>query len=175
MPLSTSALGSSLDVSLDMATIAALCAVVALSALFVTLLRKPVHAALALLGHSLALSALYLTLAAELLAAAQVLIYSGAIVVLFIFVVALLPAEGREESLSLRKFITAGVVAVLLGGTLAIAIEPNLELGLATAVPTTLDVGRSLFRELFLSFELTAPLLLCAIVGAIALWRRQER
>jgi NADH:ubiquinone oxidoreductase subunit 6 (subunit J) len=38
-----------------------------------------------------------------------------------------------------------------------------------------LDVGRSLFGELFLPFELTAPLLLCAIVGAVALWRRQER
>ncbi len=175
MPLSSSTLDASLDMSLDMVTIAALCAVIALSALFVTLLRKPVHAAMALLGHSLALAALYLTLSAELLAAAQVLIYSGAIVVLFIFVVALLPADGRDERISVRRFVTAGVVAVLLGGTFAIAVIPNLELGLAAAVPTTLDVGRSLFDELFLPFELTAPLLLCAIVGAVALWRRQER
>ncbi len=161
--------------ALNMTTIASLCALIALSALFVTLLRKPVHAAMALLGHSLALAALYLSLSADLLAAAQVLIYSGAIVVLFIFVVALLPAEGREENLSLRKFLTAGAVAALLGGTLAIVVRPNLGLGLAATVPTTVDVGHSLFRELFLPFELTAPLLLCAIVGAVALWRRQER
>lgn len=158
-----------------MATIAPLCAVIALSALFVTILRKPVHAAMALLGHSLALAALYLSLSAELLAAAQVLIYSGAIVVLFIFVVALLPANGRDESISVRRFVTAGIVAVLLAGVLAIAVAPNLELGLATTAPATLDVGRSLFGELFIPFELTAPLLLCAIVGAVALWRRQER
>ena len=175
MPLSSSALDSSLDSSLDMTAIAALCAVIALSALFVTVLRKPVHAAMALLGHSLALAALYLTLSAELLAAAQVLIYSGAIVVLFIFVVALLPADGRDERISVRRFVTAGIVAVLLAGTFAIAVIPNLALGLAARVPTSLDVGRSLFDELFLPFELTAPLLLCAIVGAVALWRRQER
>ena len=175
MPFSASALGSSLSSSLEMATIAPLCAVIAISALFVTLLRKPVHAAMALLGHSLALAALYLALSAELLAAAQVLIYSGAIVVLFIFVVALLPADGRDERIRVRRFVTAGVVVVLLGGTLAIAVGPNLELGLSAGVPTTLDVGRSLFDELFLPFELSAPLLLCAFVGAVALWRRQER
>ena len=175
MPLSASALGSSLGSSLEMATIAPLCAVIAISALFVTLLRKPVHAAMALLGHSLALASLYLALSAELLAAAQVLIYSGAIVVLFVFVVALLPKEGRDERISVRRFVTAGVVAVLLAGVLAIAVDPNLELGLAPTAPTTLEVGRSLFGELFLPFELTAPLLLCAIVGAVALWRRQER
>ena len=175
MPLSTSALGSSLGSSLELATIAPLCAVIAISALFVTLLRKPVHAAMALLGHSLALAALYFALSAELLAAAQILIYSGAIVVLFVFVVALLPKEGRDERISVRRFVTAGIVAVLLAGVLAIAVDPNLELGLAAVPPTTLDVGRSLFGELFLPFELTAPLLLCAIVGAVALWRRQER
>ncbi len=167
MPLSAS--------TLSMATVAPLCALIALSALFVTVLRKPVHAAMALLGHSLALAALYLVLSAELLAAAQVLIYSGAIVVLFVFVVALLPADGRDERISVRRFVTAGIVAVLLAGVLAIAVAPNLELGLAATQPSTLDVGRSLFGELFVPFELTAPLLLCAIVGAVALWRRQER
>ena len=160
---------------LGMTTIAAFCAVIAFSALLVSSLRKPVHAALALLVHSLALAGLYFVLSAELLAAAQVLIYSGAIVVLFIFVVALLPAKGREENPTLDKLVRSLVVAGLLAGALSMAISPSLGLQIGSRVPTTLDVGRSLFEELFLPFEMTAPLLLCAIVGAVALWRRQER
>ena len=78
-------------------TVAVGCALVVISALAVVVLRKPVHTALGLLAHSLSMAALYLMLDAQLMAMAQVLIYSGAIVVLFLIVVTLLPSGGQEQ------------------------------------------------------------------------------
>src|SRR5919112_533482 len=72
------------------------CAVALVSALMVVLARRPVHSVVALLAHSLSLAALYLILGADMVAMGQILIYSGAIVVLFLFVVALLPQGGVE-------------------------------------------------------------------------------
>lgn len=143
----------------------------------VVLARRPVHAVVALLGHSLAIAALYLILAADLVALGQVLIYSGAIVVLFLFVVALLPEGGSEEPLSSRR-VLGGVVAA---GALLAALAAGL-VGGRVAPPTDAPVGtfgveaigRSLFGPLIIPFELTGPLLLVAIVGAVAVWRRQE-
>ena len=76
------------------------CVVALVSALGVVLARRPVHGAVALLIHSLAIAGLFLVLAADLVAIGQVLIYSGAIVVLFLFVVALLPSGGIERPAS---------------------------------------------------------------------------
>ena len=75
------------------------CAVALVSALLVVLARRPVHSVVALLAHSLSLAALYLILGADMVAMGQVLIYSGAIVVLFLFVIALLPQGGSEADL----------------------------------------------------------------------------
>src|SRR6202171_3292281 len=72
------------------------CAVALLSALGVVLARRPIYAAMALLVHSLSLAALFGLLSATMVAVGQVIIYSGAIVVLFLFVVTLLPTGGRE-------------------------------------------------------------------------------
>src|SRR5579859_6445117 len=72
------------------------CAVALLSALGVVVVRRPVYAAVFLLVHSLTLAALFAILAAAIVAVGQVIIYSGAIVVLFLFVVTLLPTGGRE-------------------------------------------------------------------------------
>jgi NADH-quinone oxidoreductase subunit J len=147
------------------------CALAAISAFSVVLMKRPVHVAVALLAHSMALAALYLSLTATFSAVAQVLIYSGAIVVLFLIVVALLPTGGRE-SLPATK-ILAGL---LVFGSMIAALAAALT---AFSVPeakgsgfTVEEVGRPLFTTLILPFELTAPLLLAAIVGAIALWRR---
>jgi NADH-quinone oxidoreductase subunit J len=145
------------------------------TAVWVVLARRPVHAAVGLLLHSLALAGLYLLLSADLVAMGQILIYAGAIVVLFLFVVALLPAGGAESPPDLGRIATAamGGGAILLALAFAIgAVSPHS----STATPPTVaDVGRSLFGPLLLPFELTAPLLLVAIVGAVAIWRRQER
>jgi NADH-quinone oxidoreductase subunit J len=160
-------------------TVAVGCALCVLSALAVVVLKKPVHTALGLLAHSLSMAAMYLLLDAQLMAMAQVLIYSGAIVVLFLIVVTLLPSGGREQ-------LGAGrlVAATLAGGAVFVALLSalwrHLDAGgalpaLDGAGPTVKEVGAPLFASLLLPFELTAPLLLAAIVTAIALWRRQEK
>jgi NADH-quinone oxidoreductase subunit J len=161
--------------------VAVCCALAAISALGVVLLRRPVHVALGLLGHSLSMAALYLTLSAQLMAVAQVLIYSGAIVVLFLIVVTLLP-EGGQEKLTgggLLLAVVSGVaVLAVLGGALAGFFAPGSTALLPVLTgegPTVKEVGKPLFSTLVVPFELTAPLLLAAIVTAIALWRRQEK
>src|ERR1041384_519367 len=98
------------------------CLVALLTALGVVLARRPVHGAVALLGHSVALSGLYLLLAAELVAVGQILIYSGAIVVLFLFVVALLPSGGSEGPADLGRITAALVGGAAILGALAVTV-----------------------------------------------------
>src|SRR5690348_7175205 len=86
------------------------CVVAIASGLGVILARRPVYAAIFLLVHSLSLAALFALLAAPMVAVGQVIIYSGAIVVLFLFVVTLLPAGGRELAPTGGRF-AAGIVA----------------------------------------------------------------
>jgi len=153
------------------------CGVALVSAIMVVLARRPVHAVVALLAHSLSIAALYLILGADMVAMGQILIYSGAIVVLFLFVVALLPQGGTEGDPGLGR-VLGGLVA---GGALLAGIAAWLALG--GSLPPTApsaggnvdEIGRSLFIRLIVPTELTAPLLLVSIVGAVAIWRRQER
>jgi NADH-quinone oxidoreductase subunit J len=151
------------------------CLVAVSSALWVVLARRPVHGAVGLLGHSLALAGLYLLLGADLVAMGQVLIYSGAIVVLFLFVVALMPAGGAEGAPSFGRLAAAaiGCGAILLALAFVVGtISPGAS---DSQVGGVVEIGRALFApdRLLLAFELTAPLLLVAIVGAVAIWRRQ--
>jgi NADH-quinone oxidoreductase subunit J len=153
------------------------CAVALASALGVILARRPVYAAVFLLLHSLSLAGLYAVLSAAMVAVGQVIIYSGAIVVLFLFVVTLLPTGGTETRLPGGR-IAAACVA---GGGLIVALAASFAIGavpLAPATPTgdlsIPAVGNSLFTTLLVAFELTAPLLLVAAVGAVVIWRRYE-
>ena len=153
------------------------CAVALVSALMVVLARRPVHSVVALLSHSLSIAALYMILGADMVAMGQVLIYSGAIVVLFLFVIALLPQGGTEGDPGIGR-VLGGVVAggALLAGIAAwLALGPSLPPAAPTAGGNVVEVGRSLFGRLIVPTELTAPLLLVSIVGAVAIWRRQER
>lgn len=149
------------------------CLLALLTGAGVILATKPVYAAVALLGHSLVLAALYALLAAELVALGQVLIYSGAIVVLFLFVVLLLPS-GEAEARSGPLRAMAGVLG---GGAVLAALAAAMAGGVPTAVAQSAggvaEVGRALFGPMLPAFELTAPLLLVAIVGAVVIWRRQ--
>lgn len=155
---------------------AAICSLLALAgALGVVLARRPVHAALALLIHTLSIAALFVVLSAELVAMSQVVIYSGAIVVLFLFVVALLPTGGFEGPPSAGRAAAALMVAALLLGTLGVVIGVGAPPASGSMDGSVESVGRALFGPLLVPFELTAPLLLVAIIGAVVLWRRQER
>ena len=152
------------------------CLVALVSALGVVLARRPVYAAIFLLVHSLSLAALYGLLATPMVAVGQVIIYSGAIVVLFLFVVTLLPSGGAEHSLQGGR-VAAACVA---GGGIIVALAAALASGAIPPmpqVPGELSVGAvgfMLFSNLLVAFELTAPLLLVAIVGAVVIWRRHE-
>jgi NADH-quinone oxidoreductase subunit J len=151
------------------------CAVALLSALGVVLARRPIYAAMALLVHSLSLAALFGILSASMVAVGQVIIYSGAIVVLFLFVVTLLPTGGRELSPTGSR-VAAACVA---GGGMLLALAAALSSGALPPTASAIDlgvaaVGRSLFGPLVVAFELTAPLLLVAVVGAVVIWRRHE-
>jgi NADH-quinone oxidoreductase subunit J len=152
------------------------CAVALASALGVVLARRPVYAAIFLLVHSLSLAALFGLLSAPMVAVGQVIIYSGAIVVLFLFVVTLLPSGGAERTARGGRIAAACVAC----GGVVIALAAALSAGVLPAAPTTPGdlspgaVGHALFSSLLVAFELTAPLLLVAIVGAVVIWRRHE-
>ncbi|HEX3245334.1 MAG TPA: NADH-quinone oxidoreductase subunit J [Chloroflexota bacterium] len=144
-------------------------------ALGVVLARRPVHAALALLFHTLGLAGLFLILSSELVAMGQIVIYSGAIVVLFLFVVALLPTGGFEGALGSGRAVAALVMVAILLGTFGAVIGAGAPSATAETDHSVESVGRVLFGPLIVPFELTAPLLLVATVGAVVIWRRQER
>jgi NADH-quinone oxidoreductase subunit J len=152
------------------------CSLALLSAVAVVLARRPVYAAMSLLAHSLSLAGLFAILAADMVAVGQLIIYSGAIVVLFLFVVTLLPTGGKELAPTADRLVTAAVAA----GALLVAFA--VALGGANPPPATSNlaamgvagVGRALFGPLLVAFELTAPLLLVAVIGAVVIWRRHE-
>jgi len=135
----------------------------------------PINSALSLIVVMTSLAVLYLLLGAEFLAAAQIIVYAGAIMVLFVFVVMLLNA-GREER-TMGSGVSRAIgfpAAVAILGVLATVILSARGLGSAAisdGITTTEDLSRVLFHELLLPFEVTSILILIAILGAVALAR----
>jgi NADH-quinone oxidoreductase subunit J len=149
-------------------------------ALNLLLQRHPINSALSLIVVMTSLAVLYLLLGAEFLAAAQVIVYSGAIMVLFTFVIMLLNAGEEERTRGSRAAYLVGFpgVAALLGLLTYIFLSVrmplgNAQLGRGTLV-TTSDLSRVLFRDLLLPFEVTSILILVAILGAVTLARKEE-
>jgi NADH-quinone oxidoreductase subunit J len=149
-------------------------------ALNLLLQRHPINSALSLIVVMTSLAVLYLLLGAEFLAAAQVIVYSGAIMVLFTFVIMLLNAGEEERTRGSRAAYLVGFpgVVALLGLLTFIFLSirtplGNAQLGGGTLV-TTADLSRVLFRDLLLPFEVTSILILVAILGAVALARKES-
>jgi NADH-quinone oxidoreductase subunit J len=135
----------------------------------------PINSALSLIVVMASLAVLYLLLGAEFLAAAQMIVYAGAIMVLFTFVVMLLNA-GREErtlgSSSAKAIGFPAVVAILAVLATVILHTPGLgTAGLSQGITTTEELSTLLFTKLLLPFEVTSVLILIAILGAVALAR----
>ncbi len=163
-----------------------LCAVLAvLSALGTVSLHSPIRAAMSLLTHILALSGLFLVLHAQLLAALQVLVYAGAVVVLFVFVIMMIGPAVPEPPVHrgfLIKVLSVGVMllvtTVLMMSVLPVTL-PTLSLGPCApgAGAECAQFGgvaafaQSLFMDALVPFELISVLLTVAIVGAIAVAR----
>jgi NADH-quinone oxidoreductase subunit J len=139
---------------------------------------NPLYSAISLIGVFLSLASLYVTLAAPFIAAVQVIVYAGAIMVLVIFVIMLLNVDHSEQRRSRMKFLVPMSVvmgAILLAETAFIlyTVQPkgNLPAGPGN-VGVTNSIGEGLFTGFLLPFEITSILLLMAIVGAMSLARR---
>jgi NADH-quinone oxidoreductase subunit J len=140
----------------------------------------PIASALSLIGVMGSLAILYLQLGGEFIAAAQIIVYAGAIMVLFVFVIMLLNAGAEGRSLQVSNFVkyTGIVLLAAFLGLISFIIQsmlPRTEGVLFGAFQggTALDVGRKLFTVYLLPFEVTSILILIAIVGAIVLARKE--
>ena len=145
------------------------------SALGLVLKRNPVHGALFLVVNLGAIAALYLTLGAEFLAAAQVIVYAGAIMVLFVFAIMVL-IPGKEETgpdpRRRSRLVALPIGLVLLAELALIAARGRAPRG--PGGPGGVEtIGRLLFTDYLFPFELTSVLLLAAMVGVLLLARRR--
>lgn len=149
----------------------------------------PINSALSLIVVMTSLAVLYLLLGAEFLAIAQIIVYAGAVMVLFTFVVMLLNAGREERTLGSRVALPIGLPAVVallaILATIILRIQGlgaahlgaglNAAPALGSAAQDTSNLtllSQVLFRELLLPFEVTSVLILIAILGAVAIARR---
>jgi len=153
--------------------LAAMCIVGALSLI---IQRHPIHSALSLIVVMVALAGLYLLMGAEFVAAVQIIVYGGAIMVLFVFVIMLLNAGAEERTKGSRVAIVLGIPGVLIGGVLVAWTLLNrsntqaVPIGALKGDPK--DIARLLFHDFLLPFEVTSVLILIAIMGAVVLASR---
>ena len=152
-------------------------------ALNLLLQKHPINSALSLVVVMLSLAVLYWSLGAEFLAAAQVIVYSGAIMVLFVFVIMLLNAGEEEHTTGSRAAYFAGIPGSLAVFCLLsfVFLRESKALGsvsLSTAPVSALsniaEISQVLFTRLLLPFEVTSILILVAILGAVVLARKEE-
>ena len=154
------------------------------SAIAMVVQRNPLYSAISLIGVFIALAGLYLTLAAPFLAAIQIIVYAGAIMVLVVFVIMLLNVEEEEHQplrlgyltavailLAAILFGEAGFILYFMGQSGVEPLDPNAA-GNTSSVGLTTSIGTGLFTNYLLPFEITSVLLLMAIVGAMTLARR---
>jgi NADH-quinone oxidoreductase subunit J len=147
------------------------------SGIAVVLFSNPFFSALALIVNLASLAVLYLILAAEFVAAAQVLVYAGAIVVMFLFVIAYLggradaPWAGGPTLQSVAAIVAAGAIAVEV--VVVVALKAGDRLSNAAEIPATFgspsEIGRLFLGPHLLAFEVTSIVLLVAAVGGVIL------
>jgi len=147
-----------------------LCVAGALNLLFQ---RHPINSALSLIVVMSSLAVLYLLLGAEFVAAVQVIVYAGAVMVLFVFVIMLLNAGVEEQTQGSRVALLLGIPGTLLGSLLiawVVLRHSNTVAVAAGALPGSPNtIGELLFHEFLLPFEVTSILILIAIMGAVVL------
>jgi NADH-quinone oxidoreductase subunit J len=169
----------------DAITFALAAAISVLGAFGVVLARNPVHSALMLVMTLFGVAVLFVEENAQFLAAVQVIVYAGAIVVLFLFVIMLLGVDRREvfekEPLGAQRpmAILVGILALAEVLLLARGQWPSGPHSVSGALSTPADnvrvIGQSVFTTYLLAFEVTSALLAVAVVGAVVLARRPRR
>lgn len=149
--------------------------------------RNPFYSVLLLVASFGALSGLYVLLDAPFVAVVQIIVYAGAIMVLFLFVVMLLNAPREETEYDERAHLVLPSGAMRFGGALAVVLVGELAWALtrggaaseaafgAASTGSVRALGQALFTDYAFPFEVTSVLVLVAMVGAIVLARREPR
>jgi NADH-quinone oxidoreductase subunit J len=175
----------------DVLVFAASAAVILVGALGVVTSRNPVHAALALVMTLFGVAVLFIEQEADFLAAVQIIVYAGAIVVLFLFVIMFLGVDRRDdieiEPLVGQRPLAYLLIAITLAGVILMLVSAHWVTGAHQVVgpiegPITssagspsgepAQLGKQLFTTYLFAFEATAALLVIAVVGAVVLARR---
>ena len=159
----------------------AFCALLAVGgAVALILAREPIHSALALILVMVALAVLYLLLGAPFVAAVQIIVYAGAIMVLFVFVIMLLNmgVEEHTDFSKIAKFAGVPLALVLMlwvghwlahtPAAAAVGTSANIE------PSSTEELSKKLFQQFLFPFEATSILILIALLGALVLARKEE-
>lgn len=166
----------------DSVTFSVAAAVCLFGALGVVGFRNPVHNALSLVATLFGIAVLFIAEGAYFLAAIQVIVYAGAIVVLFLFVIMLLGVDRAENLVAERKF-SAIALALILGVGTGALVYTAYRTGLSnpTGQPSSMAkldpsndlqvLGRAIFTDYVLAFEITSILLTVAVIGAVVLSR----
>jgi NADH-quinone oxidoreductase subunit J len=159
-------------------------AMVIAGALGVILRSNPVHAALSLVLTLFGVAVHFVALGAHFLAAVQVIVYAGAIVVLFLFVIMLLGVD-KSEDLSIEPFPIQRPAAVVIGASvsglvIAAVVRARATLVEGTPLPAAGDdniraLARNLFQDHIFAFEFTSILLIVAVAGTVVLTRKEKR
>ncbi|HUY07789.1 MAG TPA: NADH-quinone oxidoreductase subunit J [Acidimicrobiales bacterium] len=168
----------------DSITFAIAAVIVVLGALGVVLYRNPVHSALMLVMTLFGIAVLFVEQDAQFLAAVQVIVYTGAVVVLFLFVIMLLGVD-RKEAVFADTFkgqrLFAGVVGlcvlveiIVLGSRNWTTGAPSVAGAMKNQGANVNVIGKSLFTTYLLPFEVTSALLVVAVIAAVVLSRRHE-
>ena len=176
----------------DVLVFAASAAVILIGAIGVVTSRNPVHAALSLVMTLFGVAVLFIEQEADFLAAVQIIVYAGAIVVLFLFVIMFLGVDRTEdievEPLAGQRPLAFILSAITLAGVLAMAATAHWVTGAhqvvgpiqghitdaASPSGEPAQLGKQLFTTYLFAFEATAALLVIAVVGAVVLARRPE-
>ncbi len=166
----------------------AFAALAVVAAFNVILQRNPIYSAIGLIVVLASLAALFLTLYAQFIAAIQIIVYAGAIMVLFVFVIMLLNLREEETKTDRQKYLKwvaaplfvallAEVFAVIryVGGSPPPIASPNSISDPAQSLGTVESIANAMFTSYVLPFEATSVLILMAIVGAMHLARRGRR
>ena len=155
-----------------------------LGGLGVLFLRNPIHCALSLVGTFFCLGSIYVMLNAEFVAVIQVLVYAGAIMVLFLFVLMLLSSKNLDQNANkwpigkmLAGLLSFGIFVKIASlftmGDLQLGPKGDYPIEVVEEVGSISLIGRLLFTDYILSFEIIAILLLVAVIGAVVIAKRR--
>ena len=158
------------------ATLFVVTAILAMAGALMTIAaRRPLRAAIGLLVHIISLAGMFLTLNAQLLAALQLLVYAGAVVVLFVFVIMLIGPAAEvgpiEKNLPARTLSIAFTAVIVLTVATSVAYFDAPWVAVPEAFGTVEGLGMAIYKETLVPFEVVSITLLVAIIGAIAVAR----